>query len=181
MRLSVRSWPTGRVYGCLAIALALSQCGRGAGAPPAPAPSPSLTAQGQVGSGAELAAWDSASCPSLARARADTAAGRSGRQPTLILCAGVGAREIQFAKQPDISVRLTGSLGDSVHVLERRNLPKPVVAGATYRDVFIAVEIVAHLADSCRQDTASDSMRLGNTSSLCASILRADSARGRPQ
>ena len=183
MPLSVRFWPRGRIYGCLAIGLALSQCGRSGAAPPAPAPgpSPSLTAQGQVGSGAELAAWDSASCPSLARARADTGGGSSGRQPTVILCAGVGAREIQFAKQPDISVKLTGSLGDSVHVLERRNLPKPVAAGATYRDVFIAVEIVAHLADSCRQDAAADSTRLANTASLCASILRADSARGRPE
>jgi hypothetical protein len=93
----------------------------------------------------------------------------------------VGAREIHFATQPDIDVRLSGALGDSVRVLERRNLPKPVVAGTTYRDIYIAVEIVGHLADDCRQQAAADTARAAARSSLCASILRADSARGRPQ
>jgi hypothetical protein len=112
----------------------------------------------------------------LAGARAD-----SSRRPTIILCAGVGAREIRFATQPDIQVRLTGSLGDSVRVLERRNLPTPVGAGSTYRDISIAVELAAYLADSCRQPAGADSLRGAEPSSLCASILRADSARGRPQ
>ena len=162
----------------LALAMLFIACGRSGARPSEPAPrSPSLTARGQVGSGAELAAWDSASCPSLAARRADTAS--SGRTPTIILCAGVGAREVHFNTQPDISVRLTGALGDSVRVLERRNLPRPVVAGTTYRDVFVAVEIVANLADSCREQAA-DTTRAGTTA-LCADILRADSARGRPR
>jgi hypothetical protein len=160
---------------CFAFATLAVACGRRAAPEPAATPSPSLTARGQVGSGAELAAWDSASCPALARASDTT------RRPTIILCAGVGAREIHFATQPDIDVKLTGALGDSVRVLERRNLPKPVVAGTTYRDIYVAVEIVAHLADDCRQPAAADTARAAARSSLCASILRADSARGRPQ
>ena len=180
MRPTFQRPPTWRVYGCLAVALALTQCGRSASTPGPATVSPSLTARGQVGSGAELAAWDSASCPSLTQARSGTP-GDSARRPTIILCAGVGAREVHFATQPDIRVRLTGSLGDSVRVLERRNLPKPVTAGTTYRDVYVAVELVVHLADSCREATGADSARTAATSSLCASILRADSARGRPQ
>jgi hypothetical protein len=181
MRMTSPSLPTWRVYRCLAAALILSQCGRSATPTSDTAPSPSLTARGHVGAGTDLAAWDSASCPALAQVRARAASGDSARQPTIILCAGVGAREVHFATQPDISVRLTGSLGDSVRVLERRNLPKPVVAGVTYRDVYIAVEIVAHLTDSCRQQTGADTARAGLSPSLCASILRADSARGRPE
>jgi hypothetical protein len=179
MRLTFQPHPTWRVCRYLAVALALTQCGRSASTPAPAAVSPSLTARGQVGSGAELAAWDSASCPSLTQARSGTP-GDSARRPTIILCASVGAREVHFATQPDIRVRLTGSLGDSVRVLERRNLPNPVTAGATYRDVYVAVELVAHLADSCRQATASDSARTAATTSLCASILRADSARRSP-
>jgi hypothetical protein len=161
--------------GWLMSAALVTACGRRAAPEPAARPSPSLTARGQVGSGAELAAWDSASCPALTRASDTT------RRPTLILCAGVGAREVHFAKQPDIDVRLSGALGDSVRVLERRNLPKPVVAGTTYRDIYIAVEIVGHLTDDCRQQAAADTARAAARSSLCASILRADSVRGRPQ
>ena len=180
MRFVPARFPSWRVCRYFAAAILLSQCGRSASTPSVEAPSPSLTARGQVGSGAELAAWDSASCPSLAQARSSTSVD-SARNPTVILCASVGAREVHFATQPDISVRLTGTLGDSVRVLERRNLPKPVVAGATYRDVYVAVELVAHLVDSCRQEGAADSVRAGAPSSLCASILRADSARRRPQ
>ncbi len=167
--------------GCFAAAVLAVACGGRAGPTPGPAAvSPSLTARGQVGSGAELAAWDSASCPALATARS-AATSDTARRPTIILCAGAGARELTFATQPDIDVRLSGALGDSVRVLERRNLPKPVVAGTTYRDVFVAVEIVGHLADNCRTQAAPDTARTAAASSLCASILRADSARRRPQ
>lgn len=165
--------------GCFAPVLVAGACGRRPGPTPATGVSPSLTARGQVGAGAELAAWDSASCPALANARSATASD-TARRPTIILCAGVGAREVRFATQPDIDVRLSGALGDSVRVLERRNLPKPVVAGTTYRDVFVAVEIVGHLTDNCRAQAA-DTARTAAASSLCASILRADSARGRPE
>jgi hypothetical protein len=55
---------------------------------------------------------------------------------------------VTFAKQPEIRVRLCGGL-DSLHVVERRNLPNPVVAGRTYRDVYVAVEIFGRLNADC--------------------------------
>jgi hypothetical protein len=53
-----------------------------------------------------------------------------------------------FAKSPEIRLRLCGGL-DSLHVVERRNLPSPVVAGTTYRNVFVAVEIFGRLNAEC--------------------------------
>jgi len=38
---------------------------------------------------------------------------------------------------------------DSVHVLTRRNLPKPVQPGVTYRDVEVAIEISTSLNVVC--------------------------------
>jgi hypothetical protein len=67
-------------------------------------------------------------------------------------------------------VRLCGALGDSVHVIERRNLPDPVQPGTTYRDVYIAVEILGHLNADCiarRLGVASDTSK---TSGACASL-----------
>ncbi|MGH7637540.1 MAG: hypothetical protein ACREOK_07800 [Gemmatimonadaceae bacterium] len=34
-------------------------------------------------------------------------------------------------------------------MLERRNLPDPVQPGVTYRDVFIAVEVLGHVNAEC--------------------------------
>lgn len=73
----------------------------------------------------------------------------AGRGPAVILRAAASAREVRFAAQPRISVRLCGGTMDSVRVLERRNLPDPVQPGVTYRDVFIAVEILGHLNAQC--------------------------------
>jgi hypothetical protein len=56
---------------------------------------------------------------------------------------------VRFASQPRIQVRLCGGVLDSVRVLERRNLPDPVQPGVTYRNVFIAVEILGHLNAEC--------------------------------
>jgi hypothetical protein len=101
-----------------------------------------------------------AACPSRpATARGDTTARdtarapgstqSSGDNPTIVLRASVSAREVRFASQPRIEVRLCGGILDSVKVLERRNLPDPVQPGVTYRDVFIAVEILGHLNAEC--------------------------------
>jgi hypothetical protein len=81
----------------------------------------------------------------------DTAGDPRGR-PDIILLVAVQADEVRFATQPRIEVRLCGALGDTVRVLERRNLPTPVVAGTTYRDVYIAVEILGHLNAQCLLD-----------------------------
>src|SRR4051812_13998175 len=62
--------------------------------------------------------------------------------------AEASAREIHFAKQPELHVRLAGGL-DSIHVLERRNLPSPIAVGRTYRDVYVAVEIFGRVDADC--------------------------------
>jgi hypothetical protein len=77
---------------------------------------------------------------------ADTSA---SRDPTIVLRADVSAREVRFAKQPEIRVTLVGGTLDSVRVLERRNLPERIVPGATYRDVYIAVEVIGKLHAEC--------------------------------
>lgn len=88
--------------------------------------------------------------PSVADTNANTGRSQpdSARPAALILFASASAREVTFAKQPEVRVRLCGGL-DSVHVVERRNLPNPVVAGRTYRDVYVAVEIFGRLNADC--------------------------------
>ena len=80
--------------------------------------------------------------------RAQTVAD-SARNPTIVVRADVSAREVRFAKQPELRVTLVGGTLDSVRVLERRNLPERVQPGVTYRDVYIAVEIVGKLHAQC--------------------------------
>ena len=83
-------------------------------------------------------------------------------RPDLVLYAEVSADEVRFAAQPEIRVSLGGCAAlDTVRVLERRNLPQPVVVGQTYRNVFVAVEILGYLEGRClaervgaRRDTA---------------------------
>jgi len=70
----------------------------------------------------------------------------------VVIYAAASAREVTFATQPDIHVTLCGGL-DSIHVLDRRNLPSPVVAGTTYRDVFVAVQIFGRLNAECLTQT----------------------------
>jgi hypothetical protein len=65
-----------------------------------------------------------------------------------MLFAAASAKEVTFNTQPEIRVRLCGGL-DSLHVVERRNLPNPVVTGRTYRDVYVAVEIFGRLNADC--------------------------------
>ncbi|HYD55193.1 MAG TPA: hypothetical protein VEA99_21330 [Gemmatimonadaceae bacterium] len=75
-----------------------------------------------------------------------SAAARGGAD--VVLLAAVSAREIRFARQPEIRVRLCGGI-DSARVVERRNLPSPIVVGTVYRDVYVAVEILGHLHAEC--------------------------------
>lgn len=66
------------------------------------------------------------------------------------LLAAVSADEVRFARTPRICVRLSGDARlDSVHVVARRNLASPVVTGTTYRNVYVAVEIVGRLNAEC--------------------------------
>lgn len=82
----------------------------------------------------------------------DTLAIRAGTardEPVdIAIIASASAREIRFARTPEIRVRLCGGL-DSVRVIERRNLPERIVAGQTYRDVYIAVEILGRVDAAC--------------------------------
>jgi hypothetical protein len=55
---------------------------------------------------------------------------------------------VRFAKQPNVRVRLCWG-GDTLRVVQRENLPSPVVAGTTYRNVYVAVELVGRLNGEC--------------------------------
>lgn len=95
--------------------------------------------------------------------------------PTVVLFASASAREVRFATQPRILVRLCGAVTDSVHVVERRNLPDPVQPGVTYKDVYIAVEIMGHLNAEClaQRIVGADSASRGRD---CAYVTVRDSA-----
>ncbi|HKN65812.1 MAG TPA: hypothetical protein VJW73_06010 [Gemmatimonadaceae bacterium] len=150
-----------------------------------------LSAQG-VGSAAPAcpAAGPATELPlggdSVARARPsnDSAAGaRSGQQlgtaPDIILRASVSARELTFRTQPQVSIRLCGGTLDSIRVVERRNLPTPVVAGTTYHDVYVAVEILGHLTGSCIANGLTGGRAAPAASGPCAALGIRDSAGAR--
>lgn len=113
---------------------------------------------------AAQAAPDSGSCFAQPRVQRDSAPSGAPRDvardtigvasrgaPTIVLLASVSARELRFQSQPRVSVRLCGGF-DSVRVVERRNLPERVVPGVTYRDVYVAVEILGHLYADCLRE-----------------------------
>jgi hypothetical protein len=101
--------------------------------------------------------------------------GRVNDSPDIILLASVHADQVRFAKQPEIRVRLCWG-GDSLRVVERTNLPSPVVAGTTYRDVFINLEILGHVNASCLASkitgTPVDSSAKGSCAGLSASVKK---------
>jgi hypothetical protein len=100
---------------------------------------------------------DSSSTPvrdldTTTRSRSDTASfgvgGGRGGAPDIILRVGIHADEVRFTKQPNIRVRLCWG-GDTLRVVQRENLPSPIVAGTTYRNVYVAVELVGRLNAEC--------------------------------
>ena len=127
---------------------------------------------------------DTAARDTTARRPADTtrrAAGvaESRDRPTIIIYAEASAREVRFAAQPRIVVRLCGALTDSVRVVERRNLPERVQPGTTYRDVFIAVEIIGRLNAECLSQRITGE-RGATRSDDCASLEMRDTTRAAP-
>ena len=78
-----------------------------------------------------------------------------------------------------LSGTIVGAVTDSVHVVERRNLPDPVQPGSTYRDVFIAVEILGHLNAECLASKIGVSQAPAS-GDACASLSIRDSAQARP-
>jgi hypothetical protein len=63
----------------------------------------------------------------------------------------VHADEVRFAKQPNVRVRLCWG-GDTLRVVQRENIPSPIVAGTTYRNVFVAVELIGRVNAECLAD-----------------------------
>lgn len=127
-------------------------------------------------------AADSSMTDTTARRDSVRRAGRSAstnERAAIYLFASASAREVRFAAQPRIRVRLCGAVGDSVRVLERRNLPERVQPGVTYRDVYIAVEIIGHLDATClaRRIGVADSSAVTNAD--CAGISVRDSTSRR--
>jgi hypothetical protein len=102
-------------------------------------------------------ATTSASRPDSAtnRTRTDSASFGIGGARTgaadIILWVGVHADEVRFAKQPNVRVRLCWG-GDTLRVVQRDNIPSPVVAGTTYRNVFVAVELIGRINAECLAD-----------------------------
>ncbi len=85
------------------------------------------------------------------RNRSDTASFGIGTRtgpPDIILQASIYADQVRFASQPHVRVRLCWG-GDTLRVVQRTNLPSPVVAGTTYRNVYVAVELVGRLNGEC--------------------------------
>jgi hypothetical protein len=150
---------------------------------------PPSTAGAQVGAASETTACPSAgagtevrldSTGAVSRARSDTSTRRDSAQTfarsAVILRASVSAREVRFASAPHVTVRMCGGTLDSVRVLERRNLPSPVVAGTTYRDVFVSIELLGHLTADCIASGLTGASVTGGRSVPCASIGIRDSA-----
>ena len=103
--------------------------------------------------GARVGVGDSATRrDTTTRARADSVSfgvgGARTGNPTVYLFVGVHADEVRFAKQPNVRVRLCWG-GDTLKVVQRQNLPSPVVAGTTYRNVYVAVELIGRLNGEC--------------------------------
>jgi hypothetical protein len=107
-------------------------------------------------SGVSAAAPDSAGGAAGRRdsvqTRTDTAGfgigGARTGQPDVILRVAVQADQVTFAKQPNVRVRLCWG-GDTLRVVQRTNIPSPVVAGTTYRNVYVAVELLGRLNGEC--------------------------------
>ncbi|MFL5480337.1 MAG: hypothetical protein ACJ79X_15080 [Gemmatimonadaceae bacterium] len=111
-----------------------------------------LANDNSVGTHIGFGAADSSGRDTTTRSRADSASfgigGASTGPADIMLLVGVHADEVRFASQPHLRVRLCWG-GDTVRVVQRDNLPSPVVAGTTYRNVYIAVELIGRVNAEC--------------------------------
>lgn len=124
-----------------------------------------------------LVRLDNSGCPAAAETppaasipdSLSTAIGsRINESPDIVLLASVHADRIRFAAQPQIRLRLCWR-GDSLRIIERTNLPSPVVAGTTYRDVYINLEILGYVNAACIASRITAS-RSDSTSGSCAGL-----------
>ena len=66
----------------------------------------------------------------------------AGEKPDLEIRGKFKAKEMRFEHVPEVKVRFSGTPGrQDVWTSSRKNFPKPVRAGETYRDVAGEVEI----------------------------------------
>jgi hypothetical protein len=142
-----------------------------------------LVSSSAFGQSAQLVKLDNSGCPSgdtsafntsLPDSLGASVGSRVNDSPDVLLLASVHADQIRFAKQPQIRVRLCWG-GDSLRVIERTNLPSPVVAGTTYRDVFINLEILGHVNAAClasKITAPADTTSRGSCAGLSAGIKR---------
>ena len=98
---------------------------------------------------------DSASALAVAAA-GDSARAPARGAPDVILLASFSADQIRFNSQPRAKIRFCWGT-DTLRIVERRNLPDPVVPGVTYRNVFIAMELLTHLDGVCVADRITSS------------------------
>ena len=95
---------------------------------------------------------DSTRRDTTSRARRDTVSfglgGAKSGPADVMLLVGVHADQVRFASTPHLRVRLCWG-GDTLRVVQRDNLPSPVVPGTTYRNVYIAVELIGRLNAEC--------------------------------
>jgi hypothetical protein len=95
---------------------------------------------------------DSTARDTTTRPRSDTVSfgiggARSGAADIMLLV-GVHADEVRFASQPHLRVRLCWG-GDTLRVVQRDNLPSPIVPNTTYRNVYVAVELIGRVNAEC--------------------------------
>jgi len=95
---------------------------------------------------------DSSARDTTTRPRTDSASfgigGAKSGAADVMLLVGVHADEVRFGAQPHVRVRLCWG-GDTLRVVQRDNLPSPVVAGTTYRNVYIALELIGRVNAEC--------------------------------
>lgn len=121
-----------------------------------------------------------AGVPDSAMRAAPRTARDTAQHTAVRLFAAVRADEVQFARQPKICVTLSGDVRlDSVRVVGRRNLASPVVSGTTYRDIYVAVEILGHLNAECISARITGAPATGQAGGPCASIGVRDTTAGR--
>jgi hypothetical protein len=101
---------------------------------------------------------------------------RNGAADVLLLV-GIHADEVRFASQPHVRVRLCWG-GDTVRVVQRDNLPSPIVPGTTYRNVYIAIELLGRVNAECLADKIGVGNRAPPTSASSCAFLGGSAGTG---
>jgi hypothetical protein len=137
---------------------------------------------GDSSAGAHIGPTDSVQrADTTSRPRTDSASFGIGGARTgaadVILLVGVHADQVTFASQPHVRVRLCWG-GDTLRVVQRDNLPSPVVPGTTYRNVYVAVELLGRINAECLAERLGvrNAPQPGQPASAAASVVSPTSA-----